>query len=322
MGYYSEVRNRLTEIYSRISENKEVPDDEIRFAVDMINIDRLYNIETSPNLYLYRARYNEGFDDRDITQFSYIHDSNHIRRLRYNKDREAVLYTSTCPNTAFEEIRKNTDISSFYLSVWQLENGEHVVHSNVFNPDNCTRGSNAGKYADVLNLKIIGAEEAKPYLESIGKMMELSGEDYRFSSELASKILSRCDSIISVSAKSNGKELNITFNQQSADKKVKLRYVLLCDIPSVQNSLFNVSKIGINNGEYIDWFKYELDQTYLVSDFDSFGHAMLCTKLLDTPYEISPIAIEGNNNSYLFFKITDGKHTFKYRYLLKKIENV
>ena len=198
------------------------------------------------NLNLYRARVGREFDIIDSSQFTYNHNINNIKKQRYNKDGEAVLYTSTNPSTAFQELKWNCDDGKLYIAVI------HPVDKNIvfncalnINGENLASGSNAYKYYDVAKQKFAGNSEALIFFSHIGEMLE-EDKDYNFSSNYASMLFHKYDTFITVSAVSEGSELNVTFNKTAADNKLRLGWVFECKLPKNNNTLcFEVLRIGV-----------------------------------------------------------------------------
>lgn len=260
--YFDSIIESLEDKYQFLLEHPHgCSDKEIKDLAHAIDLTSLYYIKFPFGLRLYRARYNEHFkDDSDANEYSYIHNpAIPIRQLRYNLSEEKVLYTASSPDVAFEEIRDpNKTVSQFYLSIWQPKQGVNLTGSCIFDPRNTTRDSNARKYSDILEKNIGANTYGYSYLKAIGQLMEISTQDYRFSAELASRILTRADYLLTISNKSEGKELNLTFNQNATDNKLDLLYVLLCDVPIAPKPFFNVHKVGKNIKGKIVWFDFRL----------------------------------------------------------------
>lgn len=253
-AYYESMTEKMSEL---LGDFEHTSDENFIEVAKSIDIDSLYNITMNSCVALYRARYADGFDDTDPNQFSYIHNTDIIRQLRYNKAHEPVLYTATNPSIAYKEIEQPGNPRPFYLSVWTPE--EKLNYSFLFNPQKCAKKSNAEKLASIMTDKIGDSTVGFYFLGYIGQLMEHSGNNYCFSSELASRIFKKVDAIVSVSAKSDRKELNITFSKDAVDKAVKMHYVLLCT--GIDGSFFQVQKVGVLEGTSIVWYSIELDET-------------------------------------------------------------
>lgn len=214
------------------------------------------DIDLSGTSRFYRARYNTGFGDTDINEFSYNHNLENIRTLCLNSGGVPVLYTSTYPQVALNEIRDdNQRHDRFYLSIWQFDGEDVKCAINITNND---LEGNAKKYQDIIKDKQWNPIVYQ-YLSSIGDLLEMPGTDYRASSRIASKLFEGNEAIVTVSQKSNGKELNFTFRRDVADNKIKLKYVFDCDVPENDTLLFKVHRIGISNGDNIVWHQWSVD---------------------------------------------------------------
>lgn len=263
--------------------------DDLINAAQSIDVDSLYNLSLDSHIILYRARYSNGFDDTDPNQFSYIHDKSIIRQLRFNKDHEQVFYSATNPTIAYKEIEQPGNSGSFYISVWRTK--EKIYSSFLFNPQKCKRGSIARKYAEIIEGKLKDSPVGYHYLENIGQLMEHEGTNYSFSSELASKIFVGIDALVSVSTKSDGSELNITFKKEFVDAALKMRYVLLCE--KFDNGFFQVQKLGLLEGGTVAWYKLELDETsYKRERCANEKTEILWTHVNENPLKISPVSID------------------------------
>ena len=77
---------------------------------------------------------------------------------------------------------------------------------------------------------------------------------------LASLIFQTHDALMTTSMKSEGKELNVTFNQYAADHLLEIKYVYHCRVPQNLDSLaFVVTEVGIPHGGQIEWHPCEVD---------------------------------------------------------------
>lgn len=200
--------------------------------------------------HFYRARFNTGFGDTEINEFSYNHNFENIRMQRMNMVGEPVLYTSTFPSVALNEIRNGNQYERFYLSVWQTKYAGNVKCAINVTTENLS--GTAKKYQDTIKNKQWDSQ-AYEYLSAIGNLLEMPGTDYRASSKIASKLFKSNDAIVTVSQKSNGQELNFTFTKDIADDKLELKYVFDCDVPLTETLSFRVHRIGIPNGNHVIW---------------------------------------------------------------------
>lgn len=221
---------------------------------------------------LYRVRTDtKDFDDTNPAEFSYIQDVNKIKRQRFNREGEQVLYTSTFPNIAVMETLKEDYNDAFYIGKWKNIKQDNKLWSFVAVDDNCSTNteSSSRKVREVIKeqftkeqlqlndvLRIIlekdytGVEENKKYEES---------------SLLASKIFNVVDCILSYSKCSSKKlncdeYLNVTLNKKTVDESLKLDAVYHCKSISDHTSLcYNVDKIGLLNNGKIEWHKWCVD---------------------------------------------------------------
>lgn len=312
--YYYSMIEQLREL---LEDYDKRPDDDFIKVAQSVNVDSLYNIPLNSHITLYRARYNTGFDDTDPSQFSYIHNVNIISRQRYNKAHEQVLYTATNPSTAYEEIEQPGNSGPFYLSVWT--SGDELTYSFLYNPQNCIKGSNAERFTGILYKKVAGTAVGDHYHGMIGQLMEHEGTNYSFSSELASRIFKSIDALVSVSVKSDGKELNITFRKEAVDNAVKMHYVLLCD--KMDNVWFHVEKIGLLEGNSVVWYHLELDDASYKSESGADGNTdHLWTYIKKNPLKFSPAAIDSIKDNRVFMLVGDKeKPVFSYSYKIRKL---
>jgi len=255
-GYYGSMIGELSDI-DNLLENRSL--DEIDRYIQGLRVET-YDYKHTLNLPLYRARYAEGFDINNPEQFSYNHNTDCIKRHRYNKEKEAVLYTATNPLVAFKEIKEDGKPDSFYLAVWKPRNKAHVFNLALnLNGSVVPMNSNAGRFNRILKKNTGAGSSQNQYLSMLGSILERSGADYRFSSLLASRILKGHDALMTTSLQSDGKELNVTFNKQATDDLLRLQHVYHCNVPQKDTLAFDVTEIGIREGNTIEWFAWSVD---------------------------------------------------------------
>lgn len=142
IGELSDIDNLL--------ENRSL--DEIDRYIQGLRVET-YDYKHTLNLPLYRARYAEGFDINNPEQFSYNHYTDCIKRHRYNKEKEAVLFTATNPLVAFKEIKEDGKPDSFYLAVWKPRNKTHEFNLALnLNGSVVPMNSNAGRFNRILKI--------------------------------------------------------------------------------------------------------------------------------------------------------------------------
>ncbi len=232
-----------------------------------------YDYQCTLNLPLYRARYAEPFDNTDINQFGYIHNLDLIKIFRYNKVREAVLYTATDPMVAFKEIKQSGKPDSFYISVWMPKDDKTVFKLALnINGNGVEDNSNAGKFNQILKNNTGAGSAQYQYLSELGRILERPGTDYRFSSIIASKLLLNHNALMTTSLKSAGRELNVTFNQKTADSLLELKYVYHCNVPNNDTQVFDIIDIGLPEGDHIRWYDWEVDYNTILADSDCCVH--------------------------------------------------
>lgn len=311
-AYLESMTENLQEIHSRLMGNPaSVTDEEIERLVKSVDESLLYTLSFTFGLRLYRARYNDGFDDTEVNQFSYIHDpAIHINQLRYNLEGEKVLYTGTSPDYAFEEIRSN-DVNKptqFYLSIWEPKQDADFSFQCVYDPTQVKAGTTAQRFTDIIRSKIPVQTSFEYFLKSVGLLMEINNNDYRFSAQLASKIFTKNDCLISISRKSNFSALNLTFNQAATDTKLDLLYVLLCDVPTAPKPFFNVHKVGKNIKGKIVWFDFRLREIQNLGCSQNLISAMQAN-----PNIIGPSSIKSIDETTHRMKIeVDNQFSFDY----------
>lgn len=229
----------------------------------------------SPNGYLYRVRYDTHFDNTDPSQFGYIQDANLITPLRFNQAKEQVLYTATNPGVAYKEIMKNYQDTFFYLSLWEKKNLVNPIKYYLIYPNNTKKNSSAGNYSEYINSIYANSPQQINDAQTVGKALELGentvqNKEYALSSEIASEIFKNFGAILSVSQKSYGMELNVTFNKESADT-YQIKTIYHCrslsqsEIDMFENNqttppiMYRVDMIGRLEGGKIKWYKYKIN---------------------------------------------------------------
>ena len=256
--FYEAMIENLTELDEVFAEG--YPIDRIEAYIGKMTL-KTYNYQSELNLPLYRARYDDGFNSSDPNQFGYIHNPELITMFRYNKAHEAVLYTATDSMTAFKEIKQEGKPDSFYLSVWMSVNEESVLNMALnINGTGLKENSNAWRFHQILRDNTGAGSLEYRYLSELGKIKKKPGSDYRCSSILASQIFQTHDALMTTSMKSEGKELNVTFNQNAADRLLEIKYVYHCRVPQNLDSLaLDVTEVGIPHGGQIEWHPWEVD---------------------------------------------------------------
>ena len=265
MVEYNEMEAYCEAMIENLDELEEVfeenyPFDRIESYIGRMTL-KTYNYQSELNLPLYRARYDDGFNNSDPNQFSYIHNKELIAMFRYNKAHEAVLYTATDPITAFKEIKQEGKPDSFYLSVWMPVNEDCVLNMALnINGTGLKEGSNAWRFHQILRDNTGAGSPEYRYLSELGRLLEKPGSDYRFSSILASQIFQTHDALMTTSMKSDGKELNVTFNQNAADHLLEIKYVYHCPVPQNLDSLvLDVTEVGVPHDGQIEWHPWEVN---------------------------------------------------------------
>lgn len=256
--YYEAMTENLAELEEIFEES--YPIDRIEAYIARMTL-KTYDHKSELNLPLYRARYDDGFNNTDPNQFGYIHNLDLITMFRYNKAHEAVLYTATDPMTAFKEIKQEGKPDNFYLSVWMPVNEECVLNMALnINGTGLKEDSNAWRFHQILRDNTGAGSLEYRYLSELGRLLEKPGSDYRCSSILASQIFQTHDALMTTSMKSEGKELNVTFNQYAADHLLEIKYVYHCRVPQNLDSLaLDVTEVGIPHGGQIEWHPWEVD---------------------------------------------------------------
>lgn len=259
-AYFQSMQENLYDMETAIEDGSAVSADIDRLINRMTLV--TYDYNSRLDLPLFRARFDSGFDKTDPNQFGYIHNIAAIQQFRYNKDQEAVLYTATYPATAYQEIESSRNGEAyFYLSVWSHKDNarEFVLALNV-NDIGLRTGTTAARFYNILRDNVGEGTSKLFYLTTLGRMLERPGNDYRFSSILASKIFENHDALMTTSMKSNGSELNVTFNQCATDNLLELKHVFRCEVPIDSHSIaYHVDEIGVPQGNAIEWHRWEID---------------------------------------------------------------
>ena len=257
--YYQSMQENLNDMEEAL-DNGAATDADIEDFVNRMTI-QTYEFDYGLDFPLYRARFDNGFDNTDPHQFGYIHNLAVITRFRYNKAQEAVLYTATEPSTAYKEIENSRNGEThFYLSTWSHVAGARDFHAALnVNDVGLTQNTTAERFYNILRDNVGPGTSKLYYLSSLGRILERPGTDYRFSSILASKIFQTHDALITTSMKSNGSELNITFNQAATDQLLELKWIYKCEVLANQTLAFHVTTVGIPNGGIIEWHNWEVD---------------------------------------------------------------
>lgn len=238
----------------------ELSEEQMNTLVSGITEEDLFHHTYSPDVPLFRARHdNKAFDTSSPDQFGYIHDPASIRIYRYNLPNQAVLYTATQPSVAYKEIggSHNVDV---YLSVWRMTTSLKVA-LNINHQSK--RGSRAGLLYEMVKARV--GDKRALLLSELGSILEWPADKenqervYALTSRIASKVLTMFDAIITTSAKSEGKELNITFNQAAADR-LKLDSLYLMQSPEdPKKELLGVKKVGrLSDKGTILWYDYKV----------------------------------------------------------------
>lgn len=228
----------------------------------------------SPNKHLYRVRYDTHFDNTDPSQFGYIQDANLIIPLRFNQAKEQVLYTATNPGVAYKEIMKDYQDTFFYLSLWEKKDRYKSDINYYFVYTNKQTSECADSYRQIINNQYTNLGQNTADAQIVGTALELENtgknQNYVLSSEIASEIFKHFGAILSVSQKSYGKELNVTFNKESADK-YQINTIYHCrslsqsEIDMFENNqttlpnMYRVDMIGRLEGGKIKWYKYKIN---------------------------------------------------------------
>ncbi len=247
--------------------NEDALNDIIKQYIDN-HANFMCGIDLCPTIKFYRARYDseDWTDKSDLTQYSYIYDKEKVKLFRYNKDGEQVLYTSTKPLVAYNEIYK--DDKKFYISKWGIKGSKRLTVQTTLMNDGIAENSLASHYMDIMR------EKHKDNFEKaakIGAVLEADSVDeynelnYKFSSAIASKFFLGCDALLTISKKSDGKELNVTLKKDIVDKRLRLEAVYEIEPNDAHQPL---RRIGIPRGKRIEWYEWEfdIDSVYMTRD--------------------------------------------------------
>lgn len=261
---YINLLNADGELRTHLLENQLTDADIQQYVTEHSNFMVGYDLPL--NLPLYRARYDSDnwTDKEESSQYSYIQDAEGIRIFRYNRNGEQVLYTSTTPFIAFKEIENGSD-RNVYISKWgKVHNEDNFSVCTAICNEGIAADSTAGKYLNIMrnNLRLDTFRQA----EEMGNVLEADsidgyeGLNYRFSSAIASRLFQGCEALLTVSKKSDGKELNITFKREAVDTKLKIRAVYEIDAPSRHNgSILHINRIGIPQDNQIEWHEWRIN---------------------------------------------------------------
>ena len=262
---YINLLNADGELRTHLLENQLTDADIQQYVTEHSNVMIGYDLPL--NLPLYRARYDSDnwTDKEDCSQYSYIQDAEGIRMFRYNRDGEQVLYTSTTPFIAFKEIENGSD-RNVYISKWgKVHNEDNFSVCTAICNEGIAAGSTAGKYLNIMRNNL--CPETFRQAEEIGNVLEAKsidgyeGLNYRFSSAIASRLFQGCEALLTVSKKSGGRELNITFKREAVDTKLNIRAVYEIDAPSRHDDfILHVNKIGIPQGNRIEWHEWKINR--------------------------------------------------------------
>ena len=265
LNEYINLLNANEELRTHLLDNQVTDADIQQYVAEYVNL--MAGFDLSLNLSLYRARYDSDnwTDKEDCSQYSYIQDAEGIRMFRYNRDGEQVLYTSTTPFIAFKEIENGSD-RNVYISKWgKVHNEDNFSACTAICIEGVAAGSTAGKYLNImrdrLRLNVFGQ------VEKVGNVLEADNVDgheglnYRFSSAIASRLFQGCEALLTVSKKSEGRELNITFKREAVDAKLVIKAVYEIDAPFHHNgSILYVNRIGIPQDNRIVWHEWRINR--------------------------------------------------------------
>lgn len=261
---YINLLNADGELRTHLLENQLTDADIQQYVTEHSNVMLGYDLLLK--LPLYRARYDSDnwIDKENCSQYSYIQNTESIRMFRYNRDGEQVLYTSTTPFIAFKEIENGSD-RNVYISKWgKVHNEDNFSVCTAICSEGIAAVSTAGKYLNIMrnNLRPDTFRQA----EEMGNVLEADsidgyeGLNYRFSSAIASRLFQGCEALLTVSKKSDGKELNITFKREAVDTKLNIRAAYEIDAPSRHNnSILHVNRIGIPQDNQIEWHEWRIN---------------------------------------------------------------
>lgn len=264
LNEYINLLNADGELRTHLLENQVTDADIQQYMSEHTNLMTGYDLPL--NLPLYRARYDSDIwtDKEDLSQYSYIQDAERIGMFRYNREHEQVLYTSTTPCVAFKEI-ENGNERNVYISRWEnVSSADSFSVYTAIYQDGIDAGSTAGKYLDIMQGRL--CPTAFRHAEKLGNVLEADcvygyeGLNYRFSSAIASRLFQGCEALLTVSKKSLGKELNITFKRETVDTKLDIKVVYEIDAPSRHSgSILHVNRIGIPRHNRIEWYGWRIN---------------------------------------------------------------
>lgn len=270
---YINSLNADGELRTHLLENQVTDADIQQYVSEHTNLMTGYDL--SLNLAFYRARYdgNNWTDKNDCSQYGYIQDAENVRMFRYNQDCEQVLYTSTTPIVAFKEIENGSN-RNVYISKWgKVHDGDSFSVYTAICSEGVVTNSTAGRYLNIMRHRL--PYDALRQAEETGNVLEADNVDgyerlnYRFSSAIASKLFQGCEALITVSKKSEGKELNVTFKREAVDTKLNIKAIYEIDAPSRHNgSILHVNRIGIPRNNRIEWHKWRINMESLRLPFN------------------------------------------------------
>lgn len=262
---YINLLNTDEELRTHLLENQVTDADIQRYVAEHVNM--MAGFDLPLNLPLYRARYDSDnwTDKEDCSQYSYIQDAECIGMFRYNQDREQVLYTSTNPFVAFKEIENGSN-RNVYISKWgKVHDEDHFSVYTAICSEGIVIDSTAGNYLNIIRERL--HPDIFRQAEEIGNVLEANNVDrheglnYRFSSAVASRIFQGCEALLTVSKKSDGRELNLTFKQEVVDSKLDMKTVYEIDAPCLHNgSILHINRIGIPRDNRIEWHRWEINR--------------------------------------------------------------
>ncbi len=254
--YYGALTDNLYELEGCLFDT--IFDAEISKFIDNVQPEHIQSIDIPLyNLPLFRARYNEGDGWQDDSkQFTYNHDQQKCKLYRLNKAGEQVLYTSTNPYVACNEIARTESNNSIFLTMFMAQNKTETIKLALCMPGVGKVSGNAKKYANYLSQK---DDAAINYHERLGNIIEADippniSPDviYQKTAALASKILNTHDAIMTVSKKSNMSELNITLKKDIVDKLLKIKRIFEINIT---DESVHILRIGKDKNGKIKWHK-------------------------------------------------------------------
>ena len=264
LNEYINLLNANEELRTHLLDNQVTDADIQQYVTEHSNVMLGYDLPL--NLPFYRARYDSDnwTDKEDCSQYGYIQDAESVRMFRYNQDREQVLYTSTNPFIAFKEIEDGRD-NNVYISKWGKAHNEDCFSvCTAICSEGIAADSTAGKYLNIMRNNL--RPDTFGQAEEMGNVLEADsidgyeGLNYRFSSAIASRLFQGCEALLTVSKKSDGKELNITFKREAVDTKLNIRAAYEIDAPSRHNgSILHINRIGIPQDNQIEWHEWRIN---------------------------------------------------------------